>query len=389
MDANDVLLTIVVVSALGFDFTNGFHDTANAMATSIATGALRPRVAVLLAGALNFVGALLSLSVAATIANGIVNSGDITLTVVFAGLVGAILWNLLTWYFGFPSSSSHALIGGVVGAAFVAGGMDAVNIHGIVSKVLVPGVLAPLAACLVAALGTLAAYWLTHRLRPDARNRGFRLGQIGSSSLLALAHGTNDAQKTMGVITLALIANGSIDENAGTPNWVILSCATAIALGTASGGFRVIRTLGHGLVTLEPPQGFVSSTSSTAVILASTHFGYPLSTTHVVTGSVVGAGVGRRMATIRWGIAGRLVIAWVITLPAAGVVGALAWQGANAIGGATGVAVVFALALLTAGLIFRLARRDPVNAGNVNNVITVDIVDSTLSPSASTEGALT
>ena len=193
----------------------------------------------------------------------------------------------------------------------------------------------------------------------------------------------------MGVITLALIANGSIDQTAGTPDWVILSCATAIALGTASGGFRVIRTLGHGLVTLEPPQGFVSSTSSTAVILASTHFGYPLSTTHVVTGSVVGAGVGRRMATIRWGTAGRLVIAWVITLPAAGVVGALAWQGANAIGGATGVAVVFALALITAGLIFRLARRDPINAGNVNNVITVDIVDSTLSPSATSEGALT
>ena len=218
MDANDVLLTIVVVSALGFDFTNGFHDTANAMATSIATGALRPRVAVLLAGALNFVGALLSLSVAATIANGIVNSGDITLTVVFAGLVGAILWNLLTWYFGFPSSSSHALIGGVVGAAFVAGGTDAINVHGIVSKVLVPGVLAPIAACLVAVLGTLAAYTLVQRLRPVSRDKGFRIGQIGSSSLLALAHGTNDAQKTMGVITLALIANGSISETSGTPD---------------------------------------------------------------------------------------------------------------------------------------------------------------------------
>jgi PiT family inorganic phosphate transporter len=367
MDGNDVLLATVVVTALGFDFTNGFHDTANAMATSIATGALPPRVAVYLAGALNFLGALLSLSVAATIANGIVDSGVVTLTVVFAGLVGGILWNLLTWYLGLPSSSSHALIGGVVGAAFIAGGADAVKFHSLTSKVIIPAVLAPFAACLVAGIGTYAAYLITRRVRGRVRDHGFRMGQIGSASLVSLAHGTNDAQKTMGVITLALIVNGSIDKGAGTPYWVVLSCATAIAAGTASGGFRVIRTLGKGLVQIDPPQGFAAETSSTAVILASTHFGYPLSTTHVVSGSVVGSGIGKRLAHVRWSLAGRMAAAWVITLPAAGLVGALFWRGAAAVGGSAGVVLMFVVAAGLAATLAVLAHRAPVHADNVND----------------------
>ncbi|HTY71139.1 MAG TPA: inorganic phosphate transporter [Actinomycetes bacterium] len=372
MSADDVVLALTVLMALGFDFTNGFHDTANAVATSIATGAMRPRAAVLMAGALNFVGALLSLSVAATIAKGIVNTGSVTLTVVFCGLVGAIMWNLVTWYLGFPSSSSHALIGGVVGAAFIAGGVNAIQVHGLVSKVIVPGVLAPVAAAGIAGIATLAVYVLIRGVRTQVREAGFKIGQIGSASLLALAHGTNDAQKTMGVITLALIANGTISPNAGIPEWVVLSCALAIAIGTATGGFRIIRTVGHRLTHIETPQGFASSTSATAVILASTHFGYPLSTTQVVTGSVVGSGVGRRVAGVHWGVAGRVVTAWVITLPSAALVGALAWRLATAIGGSAGVLVVFALSILAAGLIFRAARKAPVNASNVNAPETAD-----------------
>jgi inorganic phosphate transporter, PiT family len=367
VDSNDVLLATVVVTALGFDFTNGFHDTANAMATSIATGALPPRVAVILAGALNFVGALLSLSVAATIANGIVDSGAVTLTVVFAGLVGGILWNLLTWYLALPSSSSHALIGGVVGAAFIAGGAHAVKFHGLVSKVILPAALAPLAACLVAAIGTYGAYVITHSIRSGVRDRGFRIGQIGSASLVSIAHGTNDAQKTMGVITLALVVNGTLQKGAGTPLWVVLACATSIALGTASGGFRVIRTLGKGLVDIQSPQGFAAETSSTAVILASTHFGYPLSTTHVVTGSVVGSGIGKRLAHVRWSLAGRMAAAWIVTLPAAALVGALAWRGATLIGGVAGVIVLFVLAAVVAAVIAVAAHRAPVHANNVND----------------------
>jgi PiT family inorganic phosphate transporter len=367
VDSNDVLLATVVVTALGFDFTNGFHDTANAMATSIATGALPPRVAVILAGALNFVGALLSLSVAATIANGIVDSGAVTLTVVFAGLVGGILWNLLTWYLALPSSSSHALIGGVVGAAFIAGGAHAVKFHGLVSKVILPAALAPLAACLVAAIGTYGAYVITHSIRSGVRDRGFRIGQIGSASLVSIAHGTNDAQKTMGVITLALVVNGTLQKGAGTPLWVVLACATSIALGTASGGFRVIRTLGKGLVDIQSPQGFAAETSSTAVILASTHFGYPLSTTHVVTGSVVGSGIGKRLAHVRWSLAGRMAAAWIVTLPAAALVGALAWRGATLIGGVAGVIVLFVLAAVIAAVIAVAAHRAPVHANNVND----------------------
>jgi PiT family inorganic phosphate transporter len=367
MDANLVLLAIVIVTALSFDFTNGFHDTANAMATSIATGALRPKVAVGLSAVLNFVGAFLSLKVAATIATGIVETGAITLTVVFAGLIGGLAWNLVTWYFGIPSSSSHALIGGVVGATLISAGASAVKTAEIVSHVLIPAVLAPLAAILVATVGTYLVYVLTRSVNDKVRDRGFKYGQIGSASLVSLAHGTNDAQKTMGIITLAMIASGTITESAGTPLWVIVTSATAIALGTYLGGWRVIRTLGKGLTEIDTPQGFAAESSSAAVIFASSHFGFPLSTTHVCTGSVIGSGLGKRLAHVRWNVAGRMAAAWLITLPAAAAVGALAWAGANLIGGAVGVGVIFTVALILSMGLYLASRRQPVNANNVND----------------------
>jgi PiT family inorganic phosphate transporter len=366
MDATTLLLGVVVITALAFDFTNGFHDTANAMATSIATRALRPRVAVALSAVLNFAGAFLSLKVAATIAGGIVESGAITLTVVFAGLVGGLAWNLLTWYFGIPSSSSHALIGGVVGATLIAAGSSAVKVDGLMSKVIVPAVLSPVFAALVAILGTFLVYRITREVPKSTRTRGFRLGQIGSASLVSLAHGTNDAQKTMGVITLALIANHTISPEAGTPFWVIAACALFIALGTYIGGWRVIRTLAKGLTEIESPQGFAAEGSSAAVILAATHFGFPLSTTHVCSGSIMGAGIGKRLAEVRWGVAGRMVTAWLVTIPAAALVGAGAWKGTDVIGGTGGVAVVFLVAVVFAGALYLAARRFPVNHANVN-----------------------
>jgi inorganic phosphate transporter, PiT family len=280
----DIVLALVVIVALAFDFTNGFHDTANAMATSIATRALPPRAAVGLAAVLNFVGAFLSLKVAATIAEDIVDAGAITPTIVFAGLLGGIFWNLITWSLGLPSSSSHALIGGVVGAVLVAAGTDAVLADGLVGEVLVPAVVAPLLAIAVAGLATFLVFRIIARRR-ERVNRGYRLGQLASASLVALSHGTNDAQKTMGVITLALIANGSLDKGADTPTWVIVSAATAIAVGTFVGGWRIIRTLAHRVTDIDPPQGFTAETSSATVILAASQAGFPLSTTHVTAAS--------------------------------------------------------------------------------------------------------
>jgi PiT family inorganic phosphate transporter len=274
VSSNDTLLALVVVTALGFDFTNGFHDTGNAMATSIATGALPPRIAVALSGVLNLVGAFLSFTVAATIASGLVQSHLVTPTVVFAGLVGGILWNLATWYLGIPSSSSHALIGGVIGATLAAAGGHAVLWHGVISKVVLPAVLSPVVAGGVAALGTWTVYRLTRSVPEGTRSRGFRIGQIGSASMVSLAHGTNDAQKTMGVITLALIANGSLHSGAKAPAWVIVSCALAISLGTYIGGWRVIRALGKGLVEIEAPQGMAAESASAATILVSSSFGW-------------------------------------------------------------------------------------------------------------------
>ena len=366
MTGNDTILALVVATALGFDFTNGFHDTGNAMATSIVTGALPPRVAVAVSAVLNLAGAFLSTAVAATIASGLVDTPDVSLTVVFAGLTGSILWNLATWFLGIPSSSSHALIGGVVGATIAAAGSSAVKWQGLVSKVIVPAALSPFIAGAIAALGTYLVYRLTRDVPERPRAHGFRLGQIGSASMVSLAHGTNDAQKTMGIITLALIANGTLHSGAKSPTWVIASCAAAIALGTYIGGWRVIRALGKGLVEIEAPQGMASEAASAAVILTSTDFGYSLSTTHVATGSILGAGVGKKGGVVRWHIARRMVLAWLLTLPAAGLVGAVAYWAAHGIGGTAGVVVIF-IVLVLASIAFYIASRHPaVTPENVN-----------------------
>jgi PiT family inorganic phosphate transporter len=344
---SDLVLIIVVATALAFDFTNGFHDTANAVATSVSTRAMSPRFAVLLASVLNFVGAFISLEVAATVAKGIVNADAVTTTVIFAGLIGAIAWNLATWYFGLPSSSSHALIGGVVGAAFVAQGPDAVLGDGLIEKVLVPGLVAPILAFVVAGIGILIAYRIVGRLRPGPVNRSYRLGQIVSGSLFSLAHGTNDAQKTMGIITLALIAHGSLSADSfEVPTWVIVSSAAAIALGTYTGGWRIIKTMGTKIIKMDPAQGFSAQTSGAAVLLAASHLGYPLSTTHVISGAVMGAGAAKRLSAVRWGVAGNIAVAWVLTLPAAALIGGLVYGFSSIFGtGALGPVIV-AISLL-------------------------------------------
>jgi PiT family inorganic phosphate transporter len=347
---SDLILVIVIVTALVFDFTNGFHDTANVVATSISTRAVPPRIAVLFASVLNFVGAFISLEVAATVATGIVNADVITPTIVFAGLIGAISWNLITWYFGLPSSSSHALIGGVVGATLVAAGADAVNGDGLVSKVFIPALIAPVLAFAVAGLAILIAYRVVGRLRPGPVSRGYRLGQLVSGGMLALAHGTNDAQKTMGIITLALIAHGNIAANDfHVPTWVVVTSATAIALGTYSGGWRIIRTMGTRIIKMDPAQGFSAQTSGATVILAASHFGYPLSTTQVISGGVMGAGAAKRLSAVRWGVAGNIVAAWILTIPAAGAIGAIAYGLTRIFGtGALGPAVI-SVAILSVG----------------------------------------
>jgi PiT family inorganic phosphate transporter len=360
------VLVLVVIVALAFDFTNGFHDTGNAMATSIATGALGPRTAVAISGVLNFVGAFLSLAVAATIASGLVNTGVVTLTVVAAGLAGGIIWNLVTWLFGIPSSSSHALIGGVIGSTIAAAGGSAVLWHGLVSKVVLPAVLSPIIAALVAAIGTYLLYRITRSLTDGARKHGFRIGQIGSACMVSLAHGTNDAQKTMGVITLALIANGTLTKGSNAPFWVIICCALAISIGTYLGGWRVIRTLGKGLVEIESPQGMAAESASAAVILLSSSFGYSLSTTHVATGSIIGTGLGKKGAEVRWNVAGRMATAWVFTLPSAGLVGAGAYYLAHGIGGTAGVIVDILILVAISGFIFWRSRASKVDHNNVN-----------------------
>lgn len=361
------LLLIVVVTALAFDFTNGFHDTGNAMATSIASGALAPRVAVALSAVLNLIGAFLFTAVAATIAKGLIDANLVTLELVFAGLVGGIVWNLLTWLLGIPSSSSHALIGGIVGATIAAVGLRGVIWSGVVSKVIVPAVVAALLATLVGAVGTWLVYRTTRGVAEKRTERGFRRGQIGSASLVSLAHGTNDAQKTMGVIFLALMSYGAVSTTASVPPlWVIVSCAVAMAAGTYLGGWRIIRTLGKGLVEIKPPQGMAAESSSAAVILLSAHFGYALSTTQVATGSVLGSGVGKPGAEVRWGVAGRMVVAWLVTLPLAGLVGAFTYGLVHFIGGYPGAILGFALLWLTATAIWLRSRRAPIDHTNVN-----------------------
>jgi len=362
-----ILLAIVVATALAFDFTNGFHDTGNAMATSIATRALKPKQAVILSATLNFVGAFLSIAVAATIAKGIVDSVAVTLPIVLAGLAGAIVWNLITWLLSIPSSSSHALVGGVVGAVLAGVGTSAVLWGGLVSKVLIPALIAPLLAIAVGSIATWLVMRITRGVAEKQNDKMFRWGQIGSASLVSLAHGTNDAQKTMGIILLALIAAGAVAPDAGVPLWVIASCALAMGLGTYTGGWRVIRTLGKGLVELSSRQGMAAETSSATVILASSHFGYSLSTTHVATGSILGSGVGMKGASVRWGVAGRMFIAWLITVPAAAAAGAIFFFISNAFGETVGPFVAFGILIAVAIFIWFLARRRPVSATNVND----------------------
>jgi PiT family inorganic phosphate transporter len=353
----DVILVIVVVTAVAFDFTNGFHDTANVVATAISTRAIGPRRAVALASLLNFAGAFISLKVATTVAKGFVATSAVTTTVVFAGLVGAIAWNLITWYYGLPSSSSHALIGGLVGAVIASVGAHAVDGDGLLSKLIVPAIVAPLVAALAAGVAILIVYRLLGRLRPGPVGRGFRLGQVASSSLLALSHGTNDAQKTMGVITLALVASGKLPAKSfHVPLWVVVLSASAIALGTFTGGWRIIKTLGTRIISMDPGQGFVAQSSGAAVILAASSVGYPLSTTHVVSGAITGAGAAKRLSAVRWGVAGDIVRAWVLTLPAAGLIAALVYGFTRLFGtGVVGPVVVSGLLLTASVLVF--ARR--------------------------------
>jgi PiT family inorganic phosphate transporter len=321
---DDFTLVIVVAVALFFDFTNGFHDTANSIATSVSTRALSPRAAVLSAAVLNFIGAFFFLEVAATVAKDIVNPEAITLKIVLAGLVGAITWNLITWYLGLPSSSSHALIGGVAGSAVAAtGGFAVIDWAGLKDKVLIPSLLAPLLGFLGAAALMIVLLWIIRRRAPGIVNRVFRRLQLVSGGFVAFTHGTNDAQKTMGIITLALISTGHVSsDDFHVPTWVIVSAATAMAAGTYAGGWRIIRTLGTRVAKLQPPQGFAAQTVTAVILWVTARYGFPVSTTHTISGSVLGAGASTRLSAVRWGVAGNIVLAWLLTIPCAGLVGA-------------------------------------------------------------------
>jgi PiT family inorganic phosphate transporter len=319
----DLTLAAVIVVALFFDFTNGFHDTANAIATSVSTRALTPRTAVLLAAILNFAGAFVSFAVAATIAKGIVNPEVITLSVILAGLVGAITWNLITWFLGLPSSSSHALIGGVAGSAIAASGPDVINWSGIWDKVVLPGLLSPTIGFAAALALMLVIVWVIRKRSPTRVNRVFRRAQIVSGSFVAFTHGTNDAQKTMGIMSLALIVSGHLDADFDRPpTWVIVSAALAMALGTYAGGWRIIKTMGTRIAKIDPPQGFAAQTACAGILWTTAHYGFPVSTTQTITGCVMGAGASRRFSAVRWGVAGNIAVAWILTLPAAAFVGA-------------------------------------------------------------------
>jgi PiT family inorganic phosphate transporter len=321
----DLGLIAIVVIALAFDYTNGFHDAANAIATAVSTRALTPRVALVLAGVANLIGALVSTKVAATVGKGILDPAQLHsgegLTVVFAALIGAITWNLVTWYFGLPSSSSHALIGGLVGAGLAAG--DSVKWHGIYEKVVLPMIVSPIVGFTLGGAFMLLLLWLFGRFSPRRVNRGFRSVQILSSAAMAYGHGLQDAQKTMGVITLALIVSGHLASDAAVPYWVILSAATAISLGTLAGGMRIMRTLGRKVIKMDPMAGFAAQSVASSVLFATAHAGLPVSTTHIITTSVMGVGATKKLSAVRWGVAGNIAAAWVLTIPAAAAVGAL------------------------------------------------------------------
>lgn len=361
-----VVVVLVIVTALTFDFTNGFHDTANAMATSIATGALKPKTAVIAAGTLNLIGAFLSTEVAKTISGGIINEQQVTISAafIFAGLVGAIIWNLITWLVGLPSSSSHALFGGLVGAVIVGAGVEGVNFAAVLTKVLIPALVSPVLAGLAAFCAVKLIFFVVRKMSESQVESGFRHGQTVTACLVALSHGTNDAQKTMGIITLTLIAVGFQPSGTGPELWVVAICALAIALGTYMGGWRVIRTLGKGLTEISTPQGFAAEAASATTILVSSHMGFALSTTQVCSGSIIGTGLGKKGNKVNWGVAGKMLIAWIVTFPAAGIVGALACALAKTSVWGT-VAVAF-IACAVAFIIWRLSRRNPINSANVN-----------------------
>ena len=361
-----VVVVLVIVTALAFDFTNGFHDTANAMATSIATGALKPKTAVIAAGTLNLIGAFLSTEVAKTISGGIINEQQVTISAafIFAGLVGAIIWNLITWLVGLPSSSSHALFGGLVGAVIVGAGVEGVNFAAVLTKVLIPALVSPVVAGLAAFCAVRLIFFVVRKMEEGQIESGFRHGQTVTACLVALSHGTNDAQKTMGIITLTLIAVGFQPSGSGPELWVVAICGLAIALGTYMGGWRVIRTLGKGLTEISTPQGFAAEAASATTILVSSHMGFALSTTQVCSGSVIGTGLGKKGSKVNWGVAGKMLIAWIVTFPAAGIVGALACALAKMSVWGT-VAVAF-IACAVAFIIWRLSRRNPINSANVN-----------------------
>lgn len=361
-----VVVVLVIVTALIFDFTNGFHDTANAMATSIATGALKPKTAVIAAGTLNLIGAFLSTEVAKTISGGIINEQQVTISAafIFAGLVGAIIWNLITWLVGLPSSSSHALFGGLVGAVIVGAGVEGVNFAAVLTKVLIPALVSPVVAGLAAFCAVKLIFFVVRKMEEGQIESGFRHGQTVTACLVALSHGTNDAQKTMGIITLTLIAVGFQPSGSGPELWVVAICGLAIALGTYMGGWRVIRTLGKGLTEISTPQGFAAEAASATTILVSSHMGFALSTTQVCSGSIIGSGLGKKGSKVNWGVAGKMVIAWLVTFPAAGIVGALACALAKT--GLWGTVAVALIACAVAFIIWRMSRRNPINSANVN-----------------------
>lgn len=405
MPSELVILSLVVVTALLFDFTNGFHDTANAMATSIATKAFKPKTAVTLSAILNLIGAFLSVEVALTVTNSVVNiqdasgaprpellqdGGQALLLIVLAGLVGAIVWNLLTWLLGLPSSSSHALFGGLVGATMAGLGTAGVNWlgdgtkpDGVIGKVVIPALMSPAIAIVVAGVGTMLVHKVTKHVLAKYRDTGFRWGQIGSASLVALAHGTNDAQKTMGIITLALIASGQWTDLHQVPFWVKLACALAIALGTYSGGWRIIRTMGKGLVELTPPQGMAAEFSTASVVLISSHMGFALSTTHVATGSILGSGLGKKGAKVNWRVAGKMVVAWGITLPASALMGALMWFIGHSVGGLFGALIITMIMVAVSTWMYRHSLRTRIDKNNVNADWSDNGKGASLEPAAS------
>ena len=331
MEAVTLSLVVVIVLAVIFDYVNGFHDTANAIATSVATRALSPRHAILMATAFNFIGAFAGTAVAKTIGSGLVDDQTTTQAIVMAALIGAIAWDLITWWFAVPSSSSQALVGGLLGATIIAAGWGALNIPGIVGKVIIPGLTSPIIGFVVAFLLMLALYWTFQKARRKPMARAFRRLQVGSAAYMAFAHGSNDAQKTMGIITLALFSAGVIATN-DVPPWVIVVSATALSLGTAVGGWRIMHTMGQRVAVLEPVHGFAAETTAASVLVVTAHFGMPVSTTHVISSAIMGVGSARGAKGVRWGVARRILLAWVVTIPAAAIISAASWFVLNALG---------------------------------------------------------